>query len=195
MESVYQDGKDYGRGLSARITTLTNGFQAKKANKARAFVQGAENLKGFHVSKEYFDKSTGTAAYDYLWARSAVAALGGPEAASKSLAAYDGFSDMFDRPGRSMACQAQAAAVLKTALSEAAREKPLAADRNALPEVLTDPDKWMSFHARVTRDRAAERETATAPAPPAIGDVPLSGRPARWKAPAPAHPLPAPVRP
>ena len=71
---------------------------------------------------------------------------------------------MFDRPGRSMACQAHAAAVLTVALSEAGRDRPLTNAPADKPAVLKAPDKWTEFHARVTRARAAEHE-ALAPAP------------------------------
>ena len=140
VESVYQGGKDHGRGPSPAIAAMRSGFAAKQREKARAFVQGA-GIEAFHVGGHRFDASTGTAAYDYLWARSAVRALGGPAAAAKALSAYDGFSDVFDRPGKSMACQAQAAAVLRIALNEAKRDGPLSAGRDALPDVLRDPER------------------------------------------------------
>ncbi len=102
VEAVYQAAKCYGGGGPAAVRS--NGWDAKKADKVR---RNEGPLRGFQHGQRFWGTHTGTAFYDWLWIRAARAAGVGAQNA------YDAYSDRFHQPGRSMACQAQAMAMLQ----------------------------------------------------------------------------------
>ena len=122
VEAVYQAAKTYGAGGPA--TPARSGYEAKRIDRERRR-QGP--LTGFEYAGRRWALETGTAFYDWLWARSALAAYG-PKIIER-LQEYDGFTDQFHRPG-AKACQAKTAAMV-AGMGERTRR------------AAADPDAWL----------------------------------------------------
>ena len=113
VEAIYQAAKLYaGRGPA---NPARSGYEAKRLDRGRRR-QGP--LTGFEHAGRRWDLATGTAFYDWLWTRSALAAYG--PALIERLQEFDAFTDQFHRPG-SRACQARTAAIV-AGIGERARE-------------------------------------------------------------------------
>lgn len=134
VEAVYQAAKTYGAGGPA--TPARSGYEAKRIDRERRR-QGP--LTGFQHAGRRWTLDTGTAFYDWLWARSALAAYG-PKIIER-LQEYDGFTDQFHRAG-ARACQAKTAAIV-AGMGERARR------------AAADPDVWL-LEMNPTRPAAAE---------------------------------------
>ena len=122
VEAVYQAAKTYGAGGPA--TPARTGYEAKRIDRERRR-QGP--LTGFEHAGRRWALETGTAFYDWLWARSALADYG-PKIIER-LQEYDGFTDQFHRPG-AKACQAKTAAIV-AGMGERTRR------------AAADPDAWL----------------------------------------------------
>ncbi|MDE0456104.1 MAG: hypothetical protein OXI15_02315 [Chromatiales bacterium] len=122
VEAVYQAAKIYGAGGPA--TPARSGYEAKRIDRERRR-QGP--LAGFEHAGRRWPLDTGTAFYDWLWARSALACYG-PKIIER-LQEYDGFTDQFHRPG-AKACQAKTAAIV-AGMGERTRR------------AAADPDAWL----------------------------------------------------
>ncbi len=122
VEAVYQAAKCYGDG-GPDDAHCESGYAAKRRDRER---RRAGPLAGFEHEGVRWRTDTGSAFYDRLWARSALAGRG--EAVVARLQEYDAFSDQFHRPG-AVACQAKAAAIaagMGLARLRAALEEPAA---------------------------------------------------------------------
>lgn len=135
VESVYQAAKCYGdRGPDEH--PRPNGFDAKRRDRER---RGSGPLTGFEHAGTFWPAASGSAFYDRLWIKAAGASAAAHP--TRSLHGYAAFSDQFHRPGRSVACQARAAAML------------VGLDRAGQLGTVFDVDKWattleLSPHAR-----------------------------------------------
>ena len=144
VEAVYQAAKCYGTG-GPDTAYCESGYAAKRRDRER---RRAGPLAGFEHEGLRWKTHTGSAFYDWLWTRSALASRG--EALVARLQEYDAFSDQFHRPG-AVACQAKAAAIaagMGIARLRAALEQPAAwlrhlhgqeADRPPSPEPAASP--------------------------------------------------------
>ena len=135
VEAVYQAAKIYGAGGPA--TPARSGYEAKRIDRER---RRHGPLAGFEHAGRRWPLDTGTAFYDWLWARSALAAYG-PKIIER-LQEYDGFTDQFHRPG-ARACQAKTAAIV-AGMGERTRR------------AAADPDAWLR---ELTPARAPTAET------------------------------------
>ena len=161
LENVYQGSKDYGSGPDPSIEELPNGFQAKKAARERHARETAAGnmLVGFTVDGHHWPASSGTACYDHLWAQGAVGRYG--DNLQTLLKDYQGYSDMYFRPERGLACQAAAAATTMAMLK--------AHDRSGAsgpPPALADPKTYAQWRQVAIDSRTevvarAEKPTAT----------------------------------
>lgn len=144
VEVVYQASKSYGAGRSAAIRQAANGFDAKRLARERheRHRQEGVELTGFELLGHIWPAATGTAAYDLLWCRAAVAARGGAKRVLGELRRYAGFSDQFHRAG-SMACQARSAAMLASLLAET---------RGIDPDALASPEQWLAWRLKTTAE-------------------------------------------
>ena len=121
VESVYQAAKCYGHG-GPDEPPVPNGFDAKRRDRER---RAAGPLTGFQHAGTFWPAASGSAFYDRLWIQAATAA-----GATRDIRGYAAYSDQFHRPGRSVACQARAAAMLA------------GLDRARQLGTVHDPDKW-----------------------------------------------------
>ena len=132
---AYQASKDYGNGPSAIILRMHSGFAAKQAAKRRHQAEGG-TLRGFKLAGHWWPADTGSAAYDYLWCRAAVARLQGLAEAGRWLGRFDGFTDRFHRAS-AVACQAKSAALLVS----------LSRHKDGEHE-LESPGAWLAWRAK-----------------------------------------------
>ncbi len=105
VEAVYQGAKCYGAG-GPDPRGLQSGYAAKKRDRER---RREGPLGGFEHEGRRWPAETGSAFYDWLWTRSALARWG--EALIERLQRFDGFTDQFHRAG-AVACQAKTAAMV-----------------------------------------------------------------------------------
>ena len=149
VEAVYQAAKCYGAG-GPDTAHCTSGYAAKRRDRER---RRGGPLAGFEHEGLRWKTPTGSAFYDWLWTRSALASRG--EAVVARLQEYDAFSDQFHRPG-AVACQAKAAAI---AAGMGIRR---------LRTALEQPAAWLSHLNGREADPPASPEPAVAQAPARI---------------------------
>lgn len=143
VESVYQAAKCYGdRGPDG--SPLPNGFDAKRRDRER---RAAGPLNGFEHAGAFWPATSGSAFYDHLWIKAAAAHP------AQGLHGYPAFSDQFHRPGRSVACQARAAAML------------VGLDRAGKLGTVFDVDKWAGTLGLPPHARPGPADRARLPEP------------------------------
>ncbi|MCY4637910.1 MAG: SLOG family protein [Acidobacteria bacterium] len=123
VESVYQTAKCYGAGGPAERPS-PNGYEAKRIDRER---RSAGPLRGFQHEGTFWPAASGSAFYDRLWIKATVAIHADRLHELKS---YNAYSDQFHRPGRSVACQARAAAML------------VGLDRTRQLDSINEPNRW-----------------------------------------------------
>ncbi len=153
VESVYHAAKCYGAGGPAERPS-PNGYEAKRIDRER---RSAGPLRGFQHEGTFWPAASGSAFYDRLWIKATLAQHGDRLGDLKS---HDAYSDQFHRPGKSVACQARAAAML------------VGLDRTRQLDRIHDPAEWADTLglAASARPRPADRtpmpEKNARPAPP-----------------------------
>ena len=119
VEAVYQAAKCYGGGPD--VPGCDSGYAAKHRDRER---RQDGPLAAFEHEGRRWPTETGTAFYDWLWTRSAIARWG--IGIVDRLREYGAFSDQFHRAG-ALACQAKTAAMVAgmgRARAQAAIESP-----------------------------------------------------------------------
>ena len=137
VEAVYQAAKCYGGG-GPDAPGCDSGYAAKRRDRER---RREGPLSAFEHEGRRWPTETGSAFYDWLWTRSAIARWG--IGVVDRLREYDAFSDQFHRAG-ALACQAKTAAIV----AGMGRARVLAATES--------PEAWL----RETRGLAEHREPA-----------------------------------
>ena len=120
VEAVYQAAKCYGGG-GPDAPGCDSGYAAKRRDRER---RRAGALSAFEHQGRRWPTETGSAFYDWLWTRSAIARWG--IGIVDRLQEYTAFSDQFHQAG-AMACQAKTAAMVAgmgRARAQAAVESP-----------------------------------------------------------------------
>ena len=110
VETLYQGAKefdDHKRTDNDRFL-----LSAREARSRVKEVQNNSRLSGWSIDNLYFDLSSGTSFYDWLYLK----ALTQNPLLLKEMLDYDSFTDIEFNPRNSLACQARSAAVAKAAI-------------------------------------------------------------------------------